>query len=278
MAQFVFTELYGGAVRSLEDLDPATLATVGDTSLTMPSGPSRDPSGAVVVAELTRHRIVHAAPGAGWTRFGTRGNGIGHFQRPAATAFLSTGAILVLDSGNCRIVGIDDITGSGWVSYGHPGRPTPADPAEGGFVDPRGIAVDTVDRIWVSDPGAGRVTRVDGIDGSGWTPIPLPAGVKPSIPYGICAYRDGVIVVDVGNRRLIRVDDNATATVDLDASWLGPSFVTSLGLDIVVADITANELRLLEPSGNGFAQTGRLCGSPPDLIVPLFDSLGGVGT
>lgn len=278
MAQFVFTELYGGGVQSIEDLDPTTLASIGDTSLTMPSGPSRDPSGAVVVAEMTRHRIDHAAPGAGWTRFGTRGNGVGHFERPAATAFLSTGAILVLDSGNCRIVSIDDIAGSGWVSYGHRGRPTPADPAEGGFVDPRGIAVDTFDRIWVSDPGAGRVTRVDGVDGSGWTPIPLPTGAKPTIPYGICAYRDGVIVVDVGNRRLIRVDDNATATVDLDVSWLGPSFVTSLGLNIAVADITANELRLLEPSGDGFAETDRLRGSPPDLTVALFDSLGGVGT
>jgi streptogramin lyase len=244
----------------------------------MPSGPARDPSGAVVVAEMTRHRIAHAAPGAGWTRFGARGNGVGHFERPAATALLSTGAILVLDTGNCRIVGIDDIAGTGWVTYGYRGRPSPADPAEGGFVDPRGIAVDTSDRIWVSDPGAGRVTRVDGIDGSGWSPIPLPAGVKPTIPYGICAYQDGVIVVDVGNSRLIRIDDNVTVTVDLDVGWLGPSFVTSLGVDIVVADITANELRLLEPSGVGFTETSRLRGSPPDLTVPLFDSLGGVGT
>ncbi len=277
MTQFVFTELFGGAVLAIEDLDPTTVAPVGGSTLTMPSGPSRNPAGAVVVAEMTRHRIAAADLGAGWTRFGTRGSGAGHFERPAATAFLSDGTMLVLDAGNCRIVRIEDIAGTGWVTYGHRGRPTAGDVAEGAFADPRGIAVDTADRIWVSDPGANRVTRVDGIDGAGWVQVTLPAGAKPTIPYGICAHGDGVIVIDVGNMRLLLVGEDATTVVDLGATWLGPSFATSLGEAIVVADVTANELRLLEPDGEGFSVTVQLRGSPPDIPVPLFDSIGGVG-
>lgn len=73
---------------------------------------------------------------------------------------------------------------------------------------------------------------------------------------------------------------DAVTVIDLaDGSWVGPVFVTGTGAGLVVADVTANELRLLEPDGaGGFTVTARLRGTPPDAIEPLFDSLGGVGS
>ena len=111
-------------------------------------------AGSALVAEMNTHRIALAEAGSAWTRFGAHGSGQGQFARPAAAAFLQSGQLVILDSGNCRVVALDDIGGAGWTAYGHRGRPTPGDPAVGAFADPRGLAVDTADRIWVSDPGA----------------------------------------------------------------------------------------------------------------------------
>ena len=153
MTAFAFTELFGGAVYQIDDLDPTSIAMIGGAQ------------GTVTVAAMTGHQIAQADPGASWVRFGTHGSGVGQFNRPAATAFLSSGHLLVLDAGNGRLVRVDDITGSGWRAYGHRGMPTAANPAVGAFADPRGLAVDSSDRIWISDPAARRVVRVDGIDG-----------------------------------------------------------------------------------------------------------------
>lgn len=276
----MITELLGGRVFLLDDLDESTLVSVGDTALAGPTGPSLAAAGSVLVAEMDLHEIAIAEPGMAWTRFGTPGGAEGEFTRPAATAFLD-GRLVVLDSGNCRLVGIDDITGSGWTSYGHRGRPTPGNPAEGAFADPRGLAVDTSDRIWVSDPGANRLTRIDALDGSGWTEIALPAAANSPVPYGIGAHQDGVVLIDAGNALLLVIDGNGatSATLDLaDGTWVSPAFVTSLGGNLVVADVVANELRLLEPDAPGYTVIANLRGSPPDVVDPLFDSVGGVGS
>lgn len=278
MAQTVFTELLGGRVFSIGDhLDTASLGSVGDFLLAGPSGPALDSQGAVLVAELDGHAIAFAGPGAGWQRFGTPGDGVGEFSRPAAAAFRRSGGLVVLDTGNRRLVFIEDMSGSGWTTYGHPGLV----PSEGGFVDPRGLAVDASDRIWVSDPGAGRLTRLDSADGDGWVEVALPAAANRPIPYGLGARGDGVVLVDAGNARLLVIEGDGTtsAMVDLgDGTWVSPSFAASPGVNVVVGDVVANELRLLEPDGNGFTLTTVLRGNPPDVLEPLFDSLGGLGS
>jgi sugar lactone lactonase YvrE len=277
MTQFVFTEILGGRVLRIDDLDESSLESVGDTVLAGPCGPSFNANWGVLVADPIVHEIALAEPGSGWTRFGTQGSGDGEFMRPAATEFLGSGRLVVVDSGNGRLVFIDDIAGSGWTTYGHRGLV----PSEGGFADPRGVAVDTADRIWVSDPGANRLTRIDAPDGSGWKEIALPAAASPPLPYGLAAHQDGVVVIDVGNSRLLVLDKTGapSATVDLaDGTWVSPAFVTSLGDSLVIADVVANELRLLEPDGAGYTVTARLRGSPPDLLEPRFDSLGGVAS
>lgn len=278
MTQMVFTELFGGRVFSIgDDLDRASLGLVGDGALGGPSGPAVNSQGAVLVAELDVHAVALAEPGAGWQRFGTHGGGVGEFIRPTAAAFRGLGELVVLDSGNRRLVFMDDLNGSGWTTYGHPGLA----PSEGGFVDPRGLAVDTSDRIWVSDPGANRVTRLDSPDGKGWVEIGLPAAARTPVPYGIGARGDGVVLIDAGNARLLVLEGDGTtsATVDLsDGSWVSPGFATSVGANVVVGDAVANQLRLLESDAGDFAPGAVLRGSPPDILEPLFDSLGGVGS
>lgn len=56
-----------------------------------------------------------------------------------------------------------------------------------------------------------------------------------------------------------------------------PAFVASTGTGLVVADVVTNTLRLLEDQGAGHVVTASLRGSPPDVVQPLFDSIGGVG-
>lgn len=279
MASLVFTELLGGGVFEIDaGLDESSLRTLGGGGLRGPSGPGRDPSGAVVVAEITGDGIALADQGGAWTLFGTSGAGDGQFRRPAAAAFTG-GGMVVLDSGNCRLVFLDDIGGSGWSTYGHRGMPSATNPAVGAYADPRGLAVDSSGRIWVADPGSQRLTRIDRSDGSGWCRISLPPASAPSLPYGLCAFRDGVLVLDVGNRRVLVVDDVDTVEVALDdPSFVSPGFVAAVNDDdIVLADLRANELRLVQFDGAGFVDVARLRGSPPDVVVPLFDSIGGVG-
>jgi streptogramin lyase len=269
MGEVVFTELQGGRVFEIDaQLDPASLTPLGGSTLRGPSGPDRDASGTVVVAELAGDRIALADPGGGWTHFGTTGGGDRRFRRPSAAAFLG-GGLVVLDAGNFRLAFMDDITGSGWRTYGHGGS------GEGGYRDPRGLAVDEFGRVWVADPKAGRITRIDGDDGNGWRSFALPAG---SAPYGLCVYGEGVIAVDVANRRVLVVDDNGAVPVPLaDPTWVSPAFVGALDDVLVFGDLMANELRTMEFDGAAFVERARLRGSPPDVVVPLFDSIGGVG-
>ena len=60
--------------------------------------------------------------GTNWTSYGgTCGSGRGQFYDPSGIAVDSAGKIYVMDTGNSRVVRIDDMTGANWVSYGSVG-------------------------------------------------------------------------------------------------------------------------------------------------------------
>jgi hypothetical protein len=89
------------------------------------------------------------------------------------------------------------------------------------------------------------------------------------------------VLIDAGNSRLLVIEGDGTtsATVDLgDGTWVSPSFTASPGVNVVIGDAVANELRLLEPDGNGFTTIAVLRGNPPDVLEPRFDSVGGLGS
>ena len=57
MTAFAFTELFGGAVYQIDDLDSTSIAMIGGAALSAPSGPARDAQGTVTVAAMTGHQI-----------------------------------------------------------------------------------------------------------------------------------------------------------------------------------------------------------------------------
>ncbi|GMU51354.1 MAG: hypothetical protein AMXMBFR33_05000 [Candidatus Xenobia bacterium] len=61
------------------------------------------------------------AAGRATREIGSYGSGLGRFMRPEGMALDSQGRIYIADSGNDRIVRIDDPTGAGWLEY-QPGR------------------------------------------------------------------------------------------------------------------------------------------------------------
>lgn len=276
LSDFVSGQIFTAADVTADAAEPELLVHKSGP-LTAPGGLALDAGETILVAETGAHRVAVSEAADSWQWYGSRGSGPGELERPADVAF-RRGALLVLDSGNCRLAQVDDLGGQGWQTYGHRGRPTPGDPAVGSFADPRALAVDTADRIWVSDPGAGRVTRVDDLSGQGWRECQLPPGDRPSVPYGIAPYAAGVVVVDAANRRLVALDADGAADELLDLrDCRSPAFVGTAGDRLLVADVGANELRCYTPTSSGFDLTSRLRGSPPDRVHPFFSSIGGVG-
>ena len=103
-----------------------------------------------MAADSGNHRIVTCdGPGLGdWRSLGRRGSGDHEFERPAAVAVDGSGRIYVADTGNGRIVRVDDIDGCGWTTYGAPGAPSAADPqAVGRLRAPVAVAVDEAGRL-----------------------------------------------------------------------------------------------------------------------------------
>ena len=112
--------------------------------------------------------------------------------------------IYLTDSGNNRIVRMDDMTGAGWISLGSTGTGTKQ------FQLPSGIHVDGGGKIYVTDSGNNRIVRMDDMTGAGWISLGSSgSGTKQfSSPLGIFVDTGGKIyVADTGNNRIVRMDD-----------------------------------------------------------------------
>lgn len=68
-----------------------------------------------------------------------------------------------MDANNHRVVRIDDVTGTGFVSFGTYGT------WSGELGDPDAVAVDANGRIYVADHGNSRVVCLDDISGTRFT-------------------------------------------------------------------------------------------------------------
>ncbi len=72
-------------------------------------------------ASSNRLTATDNAAGRATREIGTYGSGLGRFMRPEGMALDSQGRIYIADTGNDRIIRIDDPTGAGWVEF-EPGR------------------------------------------------------------------------------------------------------------------------------------------------------------
>ncbi len=100
-----------------------------------------DASERIYVTDTGSCRIVRFddMTGANWIALGTQGAGVSQFEcqsRQMGGIFVDTaGRILVADSGNTRIVRMDDMTGTGWTALGSSGS------GANQFVIPNGVFV-----------------------------------------------------------------------------------------------------------------------------------------
>lgn len=267
MAELLLTEGRGGRLialtgDSIDDEFGSPGSGVGEFN--QPSAVALKPFGGFLVADRGNDRLASFAnfSGFGWKTFGSTGTGDFELRRPSGVAFDANGRMWIADSGNRRVAVINQFDGSGWTTFGTSGRPTPSDPAVGAFWDPFEIAVGPSGEILVADPGAGRVVRIDGIDGSGWATTAFGALRSPLsvVPYGtgyaVADFGAGrVVVLDAGlevRRATIDVRLSGVAAVRVDSGDL-VALVPPLGIVVVLVDdgseIAVVDVVRLEPLG-----------------------------
>lgn len=200
-----------------------------------PVGMAFDSQNRIYIADRQNGRVVRMddISGTNWISYGSYGSGTGQFEYPYDVALDGQGRIYVTDSWNERVVRIDDMNGTNWTTVGTFG----AGPGPLKFNTPRGIEIDSLDRIYVSDIG---LIRFDDMTGTNWTNL---SGF--SFPNGICTDQSNQIyVADTNNDRIVFIEDMAgTGWINYGASGAGvDQFSKPMGVSldayqrIVVAD------------------------------------------
>ena len=143
--------------------------------------------------------------GAGWVALGAKPGGV-------SSVFVDgSGRIYFADPIRHRIVRIDDLTGSGWTTFGTKGT------GRGQLDEPSDVFVDTAGRIYVADWGNQRIVRIDDMKGTGWIATRGgPAGKQFGLIRRVFVDKGGriyaadeiyVLPEDRFVDRLIRIDD-----------------------------------------------------------------------
>ena len=101
---------------------------------------------------------------------------VGAFCVPSRVRFGPDRRIYVSDAGNCRIVRMDDISGTNYVSYGVPNYPNWSVPTTGKFDDTDSVALGPDSSIYVADSYSHFVAKFADMVGTGWMTFTLPDG------------------------------------------------------------------------------------------------------
>ena len=174
---------------------------------------------------------------------------------PYGVARLADGRLIFADRAASRVVCMAE-DGSGFASFGTLGS------GEGELRLPSGVAVGADGRIYVADTGNCRIVAVDSMAADGWQTYGSkggPTASDPGIgrfsqPVALAADAGGVVVVDAGAARVVRL------TTLSDAGWnasargqLRAPVAVALLPDgtIVVADLAARRLALLTTPSAG---------------------------
>jgi DNA-binding beta-propeller fold protein YncE len=123
------------------------------------------PDGLVYVTDADDKRIYQLSNDFSMATFLANGTGMVSFGRLSGIAADARGRIYVSDEGSNFIARMDNITGSGWISFGTLGS------GIGQFNHPEAIAVDSRGRIYVADTGNRRIVRLNDMNGNGWTEL-----------------------------------------------------------------------------------------------------------
>jgi uncharacterized protein (TIGR03437 family) len=180
-----------------------------DLTLFLPAGVAVDANGDLYVADSGNSRVLRfprpfdQPPGTrhranlvlGQTGFTTKITDATarNMARPFGLAFTGDGSLLVSDAVHNRVLffarppGGDFTSGqNATIVFGQPdfiSSGTSADPRR--FFSPRGIAVDTDDRLYVADTGRGRIAIFDRAPAAGTDPTPAFSIGGLSSPHGV---------------------------------------------------------------------------------------------
>jgi hypothetical protein len=160
--------------------------------------------------------------GNNWTVASTSiGSGVGQLaQYSTAVAFDTLGSIYIADTGNKRIVRMDDMIGTNWTTL----TQSPAIGSNIFFASPVGVAVDTANKIYVADSSVptASVIRIDDMSGTNWTKVSLDSGATPN---SIAVDLGGMVLVGGGGARIV---DNMMQFVTSGSgltTGFGPAYV-----------------------------------------------------
>ncbi|MCA0180093.1 MAG: hypothetical protein LCH77_10980 [Actinobacteria bacterium] len=215
----------GGAVVH----DPRTGASVAlIPDLGAAGGPARDPRGVAVdglgrilLADTGQQRILRSeftladawtgpVPADAWVAYGARpgagGPGLpGSFVAPVAIAVDAAGRIWISDAGLHRLVRVDELDGSGWVTIALPLTDAGRGRATAGLAD-------TASGMAVCDPTGGKVWVIptDPDTGAPGPPAVLVDGAADRsliAPVGLTRSGTDWVVADAGGARLVSFAD-----------------------------------------------------------------------
>src|SRR5438128_94568 len=122
---------------------------------------------------------------------------------PGIAATPHAAQIFVTDLKNNRIVRINDMAWTGWITFGSSGK------GRNQFSNPTGIAV-TAGRIFVVDSDNHRIVRINDMAGAGWTSFATGGreANQFAAPVGIAVTDAGrIFIADLGNARIVRIND-----------------------------------------------------------------------
>lgn len=189
--------------------------------------------------------------------------------------------VYVADTGNSRIVRIDDMFGANWVSFGTPGTETNQ------FQEPYGIFVNASGRIFVTDNLNCRVVSFDNMAGKNWTSFGTcgSGNLQFNNPTGLVVDSSGKIyITDTGNNRVVRISDMAgDGWVSYGVAGTGTGqFASPVGVALDSADKiyvsdtnNARIVRMDDMSGANWTTFSGLV--PNQLGAPVAISLDGAG-
>jgi sugar lactone lactonase YvrE len=162
----------------------------------------------------------------------------------------SAGRIYVTDSGNCRVIPMDNMSGKNWTSLGTCGAGNQQ------FNNPTGLFVYSIGKIYIADTGNNRIVQVTDIVGDNWTVFGTQGSSAGQFyqPGGLAVDPSGRIYIgDGGSGRVVRVD-NITG-----ANWTGLGGFSSL-MGAVILD-TGGRIYIADTYNNRIVRTDDMSGA-----------------
>ena len=251
-----------------------------EAKLACPHSLAVSPTGRLVIADSENHRIrevdsrgiIRTIAGTGTKGFGgDNGPAVNaHLADPKGAIFDSAGNLYIADTNNHRIRKVNPagiittVAGTGAVGGAGDGRPA----LEAELWEPRTVALGPGGDLYIAEPkahrirkvdGNGTITRVAGTSVAGFSGDGRPAvDARLNKPRGIDVDADGVVyIADSENDRIRRIGlDGIITTIAgtgasrsagdgqlaADASFHGPRAVAVFGNDLYVTDTYGNRI------------------------------------